>query len=990
MPEGAVVRVLGPLELRGGGSVVALASARRRVMLLRLIIGGGWASSDALLDALWGESPPPSARSTLKSHATHLRTALREVGLDLVGRRGGYEVPLRRSDVDVFRFEDLLAEARASADVPHRIEQLGRALELWRGRAFDEVADEAFAAPEAARLEELRLQAIEVRAEAHLRLGRHGEVVAELEALLVAHPLREQLWGLLVVALYRSGRQGEALRRCDELRARLRDELGVSPGPRIQAFERAVLEQRDEALDPPLERPDGAPAGVASYLPAPLGPLIGRAAQLEEVAGLLRQQRLVVLTGPGGVGKTRLAIAVGGRMVQATGTPAAFANLGSLSQGASVPGAIAIAVAGHQADWSEDLLAELAAWLGHRRLLLVVDNCEHLLDDAANAVERLLHRCSGLRVLATSRCGLGVTGGVTWPVPPLRTRLDPQSPAGVPPAVELFLERARAVNPVTELGEQDRQVVEGICVALDGLPLAIELAAARSDYLAPAQIAERLDQPRPLPGDGRRPGRQVTLDATIRWSVDLLNEPERTLFHRLSVFAGEFPLEAVEGICADDDAEREAVLDHLAALVRASLVVTVHSATAVRYRLLDTMRRYGSAALAHAGDLETRRLRHARWFTRVCLDAEPHLAGPDEASWLDRLHQQHADTRRALRTLLEGGLLEETLAATTALRRYWRARGLTAEGRDWLREALAASGLSPACRAKGLRVGGWLAREQGDYIEARSLFEEALAIYRRLADRGGTGWALVDLGFLDRYEARYQSARERLEESVTLLEQSGELEGLAAAYGNLGLLARDEGALAAAEDHLGTSLALFRRCGDLVGSGWTLTALGMIARAQDRTGQARSRLDEALALWEQLDDRPNMANVMSTSAAVARDEGDLSGGAALLQRALVLYRELGDRRGTAFALEGFAVLAAARCEEQLAGTLLAGAAALRREIAAPPPPAWWQEICSTMEAAGCGAAVPSLTGADAGGPTVPVELAVGMAFSLAAEAELTG
>lgn len=987
MAERGSVRVLGPLELRRGATVVTIGSALQRTLLLRLLVGGGQATTDALIDALWGATPPASARSTLKSHAARLRAALDEVGLELRGLRGCYELALEPEQLDANRFERACEEARGSRR-DDAVEVLSSALGLWRGPALFDVRDEPFARADATRLEELRLQALEQLAAAKLACGSAHDVVLDLEPVVQEHPLREQLVAHLAVALYRAGRQADALRCCDALRCSLRDELGLDPSPELQDLELAILEQRAE-LGPWSGDVRRSPA---TSLPAPIGPLIGRAVELEGVQSLLREGcRLVVLTGMGGIGKTRLAVEVARRSDGHQFPAAGFVDLSVVGVG-EVDAAIASAVAGPRVDWPGDVLDGLCRWLAERDLLLVVDNCEHVVEEVADALDRLLSRCPGLGVLATSRVAIGLTGANTVPVPPLSVGSGASDSQVVAPAVHLFAQRARAARPSFRLDESNREIVTRICAALDGVPLAIELAAARIGHVGTEQLEERLrDRLRFLSDPTRRPRRHQNLEEMVRWSLDLLGERERRMFRRLSVFPGEFDLDAVEGICADDADDADDAINALAALVRSSLMVTVDAGGLTRYRLLEVLRRFAADELENTGDPAWWRRRHAEWYFALAARLEPALHGPEEADLLARLQREHDNMRAALAWLTGHGRWSDAMGLAASLHRFWRARGLVSEGRRWLRQALDHCGDAPEdLRARALHVAGWLAREQGDYAEARSAFEGSLKLHRRLGDVPGTGWALVDLGFLARYESDYVAARAFLQESIPMFQRSGDLEGLAAAVGNVGLLHRDEGDLVASEHHLERSLGLFRQCGDLVGSGWTLTALGMVARAGQRPAAAGARLEEALVLWKRLDDVPNTANVLSILAAVARDQGDLGRASALLGEGLSLQWDVGDRRGLAFSLEGFALVAACAAEPALAVALASVAAALREDLRTPAPPTWSAELHQQLAAATEGCDTLAVASATAEGRAMSLATAVDRALALRSALGPTG
>ena len=461
---------------------------------------------------------------------------------------------------------------------------------------------------------------------------------------------------------------------------------------------------------------------------------------------------------------------------------------------------------------------------------------------------------------------------------------------------------------------------------------------------SPAAILARLDQRLALLTGGPRdlPLRQQTLRQAIAWSYDLLTVGEQMLFRRVAVFVGGCTLAAAEAVVGEEVRSIPAPTcsTGMASLIDKSLLRQDEERPAEpRFVMLETVREYALERLAEAGETERLLARHADCYLALAEQTEPRLIGQHQAAWLDRLQQEHDNLRAALRWLVEHGPADHGLRLAAALRRFWRARGYLTEGRERLAALLALplEGGRDGSRAKALHAAGWLAREQGDYGEARALFEESLEIYRALADPRGAGWALVDLAFLTRYEGDYVRARTLLEESLFLLRQVGETEGMAAALGNLGLIARDEGDADTAEAHLQASLALWQELGDRVGIGWTLTALGMVARSDGRRDAARSRLEDALSVWREVGDRQNTANVLGTLAALARDVGEFDRASALLGESLASLRAVGDRRAIAFILEGFASLAAARGQAIRAATIAAAAEAVRERIGAPAP-----------------------------------------------------
>ena len=545
-------RILGPVQVVAGPGAVDLASGRQTALLSRLLIAGDEVvSRDRLIDALWGERPPPSAANALQVHVHALRRALGPERIVLEGP--GYRLCLEPGELDLERFDLLAARGRSElerGDAEAAAASFCEALELWRGPAYEDVRYEAFAQAEAARLEELRLAALEDRIEADLALGRHRDLVPELEALVSEHGSRERLCGQLMLALYRSDRQEAALEAFRRARQAMQDELGLEPGPKLQELQQAIL-RHDPALA--VEPSD---VRTRRHLPAPETPLVGRGAEVAELTELLRSGvRLVTLTGAGGIGKTRLALRVGHELAEAFADGVYFVDLSHLTDPELVPGAIAGGL-GLAMQRDEPPAAAVEAFLGGRQTLLLLDNFE-VVDAAAPLVSQLLRAAPGLVVLATSRTSLRLSGEHQYRVEPL----------SLADARRLFVARAGAVAPSFRRPSEESDEVARLCERLDCLPLAIELAAARTRDYAPEELLDSVPGSLALAGEGARdlPSRQRTLRSTIDWSYRLLAPEEQALFTRLAVFAGGFAGPSAAAVCG---AGREA----LAALVGASLV----------------------------------------------------------------------------------------------------------------------------------------------------------------------------------------------------------------------------------------------------------------------------------------------------------------------------------------------------------------------------------------------------------------------------------
>ena len=589
------VALLGGLEVcdddeRG----IAIAGAKLRALLAMLALHvGRVVPADQLIDSLWGEAPPAGARNSLQGMVSKLRRVLGSG--DLVAMRGsGYALELPVESVDVGRFEQLVARGRSVAldgDLASAVTALTEADSLWRGDALADFAYEEFAAVAIARLAELRVAALEERLDLELQLGRHQAAVVDLEALVAAHPLRDRPRGLLMTALYRAGRQADALATFHDGRRRMVDELGLEPGADLRRLEAAILTQ-DPTLDwpgeatTPVPRPT-TPLSTDPTIPGSLNQLIGRDEAVRDLVALLADSRLVTLVGPGGVGKTQLALEAA-RIVSATmAYGGRFVELAPVRDPAQVRTAIAAAL-----DVPDP--ARLGEMIGRRELLILLDNCEHVIATAAEVVEDLVRRCPGLRILATSREGLRVAGEVIRLVPPL----------AADDAVRLFTERARAAGATLELTDDGLAGIAGVCARLDGLPLAIELAAARTRVFPIQQILERLDDRFRLLTGGSRTAlaRQQTLRAVVDWSYELLFDDEQRVFERLSAFPGGCDLATGATVCADEVLAAEDVDDIVQALVDKSLVVAVRTGDDQRFTQLETLAQYARDKLAERGE----------------------------------------------------------------------------------------------------------------------------------------------------------------------------------------------------------------------------------------------------------------------------------------------------------------------------------------------------------------------------------------------------
>ncbi len=688
---------------------------------------------------------------------------------------------------------------------------------------------------------------------------------------------------------------------------------------------------------PPLRTLDAFP----NNLPRQLTSFVGREREMEEVAALVPATQLVTLTGPGGSGKTRLALQVAADLVEAFADGVWLVGLEALTDPALVEPAIA-SVLGVRDQIHRPLLDTLTDFLRPRSLLLLLDNCEHLLTPSARVAESLLRACPHLRLLATSQERLGVPGEVVYPVLSLSVP-DPRHPA-IPEqlthfaAVRLFVERAALSQPRFALTRENAPAVAQVVHRLDGIPLAIELAAARVKVLAAEQIAARLDDRFRLLTAGSRTEmpRHQTLRAVLDWSYELLSDEERAILRHLAVFAGGFTLEAAEAICGERAAQID-VLDLLGRLVEKSWVVFEEEAP--RYRLLETVRLYGQELLRAAGEEAAAHRRHRDWYLQLAEQAEPALAGPQQGVWLDRLEVDHDNFRAALAwSKSEADGREAGLRLAGALERFWDIRGYWREGREWLEAMLAKTAeLATPARVKVLNAAANLAFFQGDYRQARTLGEESLALSRKLGDRQGTATCLTILGFEACRIENWSRAREFGGESLKLSQELGDSVGTAGALAVLGLVARGEGDTDRATELLTESLRQVRALGDQVRTSLVLLNLGLVLRDRGDYERARALFEESLAMFQTLGDRWGIAFSQSNLGIAAWNQNDYPRAAELFRQSLILRKDLGDKRGIGTSLVGLAV-ALRQSQPQRAAVLFGAAEALREEITVPVPP----------------------------------------------------
>ena len=860
------IRVLGPLELLLDGAVTPdLGLGERALVSLLATAPGRTFSQERLIDALWGEALPANPENALHVRVSRLR---RLVGPALVRGPAGYRLDIPAEAVDAVRFERLIAAGRHAEALP-----------LWRGPPLEEFLRQPWAQAEATRLEELRAVAVEEVVDARLAAGEHAALVPELEALIAASPLRERLRGQLMLALHRSGRTAEALAAFQAFRRLLDDELGMQPSQALRRMETAILRE-DPALTPPA-----APAASPRKLPALLSSVVGRDEQVARLQRLLADARLVTLTGPGGVGKTTLAVAAAGG-APGTSDGVWFVPLAGVTDGRRIANAVAdtIGLADPDSDSARRLVT---SWLGTRDVLVVLDNCEHLADECAHLVEHLLQSSGGgLRILATSREALGVRGEVQLPVPPL-----PLDAARL-----LFAQRAASVDPDLVVADDDEHVGR-ICEQLDGIPLAIELAAARVSALTPEQIAARLDDRFRLLTLAPRTAeaRHQTLRATVDWSHAMLGGEEQKLFRRLAVFRGGWSLEAAEEVCGEAHAPDD-VLNVLNHLVARSLVIADRG----RFRMLETIRSYAAEQLQESGEAPQLQRRHARFFTALAEAVEPDLRGRRQGGALQRLAADDANLRLAMQwsTVHRDDEPDLELRLGGALGWYWYV-GRQVEGRTYLADAVAAaSSASPAAMARCLQALSLAVRPVGCIVHPSEAGAQAATqsreLFERVGDAAGAAMSqlLVAVEGVGRDDPRGDLAM--VDDARQTLHEAADDWGVA-------LAAFVEMEIRLHHGEIARALELGRHAAtafDTMSDDWGRSAvrlhLGYGLRVAGRIAEAEDVLGEAVVLSREASLPNNLARAVSELGEAALHRGDPAAALPWFTQCAAIAADLGN------------------------------------------------------------------------------------------------
>lgn len=917
--------VLGSFRMEQDGERIPLPRGKLESLLAYLALHPQQHPREKIAALFWGDNTDENARRSLR---VALTTLYKKVGhaYFLADRQTLQIHPDALLWVDAHEFRSR-ATRFLSADSPN-LSELN--LDLYQGDLLAELYDDWVLSPRE-EYRELYLATLLHAIEFLRAASDYPRAIEFANRVLGADPANERAHQHLMVCYSTLGDRTAALEQYEKCKQALGKELGIEPSSETLAVYESIKTKIGT----------GSTAARLTNLPRPLTSFVGRHDQSQEIMRLLRGvQAIVTLTGVGGSGKTRLAIQVGHQLVGEYADGIWWVDLAPLTDDSLVPPRLAHALGVQERTdqaWTETLLE----FLRTKRMLLVIDNCEHLIAACAPLIETIAMQCPRVQILATSREALGIGGEHVWHIPTLAV----PNAVGLAEwllqyeSIRLFVERATAANSYFSLTPQNVPAVVQICQRLDGMPLAIELAAARITTISPEQIAERLDNRFALLTSHSRtvPSRQQTLRATLDWSYDLLTETEAELLRQLAVFVGGFTLESLEAVA--ELHSNDSVLEVLSRLVDKSLVVVEQHET-IRYRLLETIREYALEKLHGADESTPLRDRHLGHCLHFMEATEPRLFKAEQGLWMNRLELEHDNLRAALAWSLNSQHIDSGLRLASALLWFWYTHDYWSEGRHWYKQTLHRGGAaSDSARAKALYSAAFLATFQNEYQEAETFGEAALALCRELDDARGMGWSLFTLGVAASDQNQLERAETLAQASLALLRQSGDKYEIGFATELLGEIARHRGDYSRARSFVEESLALHREVGNTFGIALELMSLGWVVLLRQDYQHARAFVQESLALWQALGYKRGVALDLWTLGGIERGLGNDALARAHLRQAVILLGQAGDRWLLAYCLEGLAGTAHAQGEFERAARLFGAAEALRQAIGAPLTPA---------------------------------------------------
>jgi predicted ATPase/DNA-binding SARP family transcriptional activator/Tfp pilus assembly protein PilF len=932
--------LLGPTAVIGEAGEIPIHGAVRRRLLVRLLIAANRpVPVERLKEDLWEGDLPASAASTLKSHVSLLR---RSLGPDRLSYGdGAYVLKVGPDELDVTLFEkdaaaglDLLraGDARDAADI------LRQGLDRWRGRALADAADTPWGAPESVRLEELRAAALEGWLDARLTLGESSEVIAEAEAAVAEHPLREGLWAKLITALYNSGRQAEALRAYQRLRELLGRELGIAPSPELATLEMAILRQDLATVRMDEAPPRAVGAELMKNLPVELTSFISRPKEQADLAALLQTRGLVTLTGAGGTGKTRLALRAA-RDAEAFCDGVWFCDLAPLDDPAHVVRQLASTI-GCVDQTGVQLTESIAQRLAEGAHLVILDNCEHVLDASAALAIGLLQAALDLRLIATSRSPLGIEGETVRRVPSMSVPGAGANPEELLAfeSVRLFLERGTSQQSGFCLDDSNCNAVAAVCARLDGIPFALELAAARLRTMTVTDIERRLGDRLQLLTTGSRgaPERQKTLRSLIDWSYDLLDERERATLNRLAVFVGGFDLAASEAVAGNR--EPPAIHDVVGSLVDKSLLQADTNGVTARYRMLETVREYAASKLSPE-EAHSTRIAHARHFLELAETSAPHFSGSSQVAWRLRLEPDDDNLRAAFGTLLAAADAQDALRFGAAVSKFWNSRGLYGDEMDLLEAALEHPGAADPTSARGavLTAAGYLLFRRGETARARRRLDEALKIARALDSASLSADALRTMAWVADRRGDHDRAMTLAGEAVTDALRSGESHLIARAYDVRAAASQHHDPDAARSDYA-EALRYCEAAGDGSGRASTINNLAILELEQGDYQAARAYFNRALAISDDVRDVALLPFLEYGVGLTAALDDDYGASEAAFVGAFYGAQHTGQRSLVAYTLLGIAVTRTFTGREADAAALFGASSGLFDELGEQPEP----------------------------------------------------